>query len=657
LVREWQPAIQDLKDGGTWADTPTADERELIVAQLADVEDSFIGDVSAASQDELIQYLRSMRSMLQKARQYTITDWQDTPVDLMAQGYGETNPRYTRIKNWRTLRDGFPYGPPMWDTIEGVAVEDFELVIEHGAWTENPSGTATAVEISTVETYDGRNLGNVDSTGARDPTTSNEVYIGTKRNDANLTDVYVDDGGVFGPNLMDAAPPFNLLPAVPVVNDAIYFGIDTTLANSGPFASLVFDIGTAGAGYTAAWEIWTGAWVALAVQDNTNADGAMTGIALDTTGVNSVHWKQPSGWVTTAVNAITGYWVRLRVTGIPGALTAPTQQNRIIYSITWPYVEVQSTAVGGDIHALSSIEADNRSDSLTLNLYQSRVVIGLRSLDRGDDFTAYINLADEQNPTNLNVVLGAGPIFANNVISPTGRVVQFTTGATGTERLRVTAYLTHPLVLDYYGQYHIYVRMKQTSGAANSIEFHIRLENDARQYFRSESVFLETLNDWEILDFGVIQIPSRPIEDFEEQLIGIKIYSTDPAAAGVDLYDIVLIPVDEWAIDTSDITDYNTKSSIGRQNTRGPLKLRIESIKDKTNIVSVLLSVATDLVSSSWISIPNGRSILQANSDQRLWFLSFRGVTGTDELYSNPYTADRVLLYRNQQYWSMRGDG
>lgn len=69
-------------------------------------------------------------------------------------------------------------------------------------------------------------------------------------------------------------------------------------------------------------------------QDNTNADGLMTGETFDTLGIKSVHWDQyPPGavWgpadlsvIVAGAPARTGYWVRWVVTAI-ATPTAPWQ--------------------------------------------------------------------------------------------------------------------------------------------------------------------------------------------------------------------------------------------------------------------------------------------------------------------------------------------
>ena len=655
-IIDWQPAIQDLKASGTWADAPTADERELIASQLANVEDQFTFDVSATSTDLLIGYLRSLRAMLNKARQYTTTTWQDTPVYIVAQGYGDSNARYTRVKNWRTPQDGFPYGPPMWDTIQGTAIDDFSIIIEHGAWLENAPGVGTATEISAVETYDGRNLGNVDSTGVRNPTDSEEVYVTSKRVTANITDIYTwSAANGFSANLMDAALPFNLLDDVgvaPAVNDYIGFCIDSTLANSGPFNSLVFDLSIAGAGYTGHWEYWSGVWTTLVglIQDNT-----ATAETFDTLGVNSINWQNGAGvpWVTLALNGITGYWVRFIIDTLPGGYVTPVQQNRDIYSITWPYVEIQAEDIGGDIPAQILVNTRKQSGSESVILDIRTVLMGLRSLSRGSNFTAYLNCSDEQNPTNVTVAVGAATAFTNKIDSPTGRVATYSPAGVAAMASRCTVTMSAPLTAEYYGKYHGYLRVELL--AILDTAFQIQVEFIASS--GGSSVVSPARTDLPtgeyIIDLGVVSFPFAPLgqnDIIDELIINVQAEHTYGGALDVlDIIDVILIPVDEWACEAFDSVNSATSDPATQES------IVVDSVSyEKVSMQTFMQNEAGDRVKALWTPITNRPAMLQANTAQRLWFFMFIP-TSIGSSMASIYAEATILIERNQRYWSMRG--
>jgi hypothetical protein len=116
-----------------------------------------------------------------------------------------------------------------------------------------------------------------------------------------------DDGGVQTDETAQAnsATPndMTLLPTVPAVNDAYYFG------HSALWDWLRLNIGTAGAGvWTIVWEYWNGAaWAGLPnLSDGTSHFG--------NAGMNDVTFTRPGDWVVTTVGGIIGlYWIRARV--------------------------------------------------------------------------------------------------------------------------------------------------------------------------------------------------------------------------------------------------------------------------------------------------------------------------------------------------------
>ena len=126
------------------------------------------------------------------------------------------------------------------------------------------------------------------------------------------------DGGVYTDNLAASrnatANDMTLLPAVPQVNDAYYFGCDNV-----PVGLYIY-IGTAGVGtWTITWEYWNGsAWTALSsVSDGTS------GFCPASTGLKYVTWTAPANHASTTVDGDDAYWVRARVSAYTSVTTQP----------------------------------------------------------------------------------------------------------------------------------------------------------------------------------------------------------------------------------------------------------------------------------------------------------------------------------------------
>lgn len=498
-------------------------------------------------------------------------------------------------------------------------------------------------------------------------TCDDSVYVVNQARCANLTHIFVDDGGVFGANLLPMTVfPVTLLPAVPVVNDAIYFGINTAIVDSGPFDGLVIDLDSViqfDTSYTITWEVWTGAvWVALTVHDGTNPG---TG-AFRSTGVSSVHWVRPTGWATTAVNGVTGYWVRARLSALVGAITPPTQQNRNIYSPTFPYVEVDSTQVVGDIAAIAEVKAHNRSDQdgpggSGPDLYDNRLIMGLRSTERGSAFSSYLNVSNEQNPFGVTVTAGATTTIDADVSAPTGWRGTFAPAGVEAMLTRITFTLGPTIARDYYGTYHAFVRANRTAGAAADIGIRLQISaGSGGVIYTTETKYLQTTTIFELLDFGQVSIPPAGVLKTTELGDSTEIRIQASAASGTPdlrLYDLILIPVDEYAIDAVDKAN-ETDSDVGRSGSKDKY-LNLDSLTNpKENIRALVQIFGSGFVTSIYGPIAPGELFLQANKEQRLWFLAAKtSATGTAFYWiSPPEISHSIQILKNERYLSVRGN-
>lgn len=643
-LESWRQVPLPGKGEGIYQSSPIADGRRLVSRQWNNTLDRFDLIVNGVEQDAVIYDIAFLFTLLEKAAQYWTTDWQQEPVWLEARAGCETNLRYAHIINWRMPELSNPYSGSFLEHL--TAMGDVTLLIEHTGWRNLPPGEGNAIELSAVEAYDGRNLGNVDDAGDRDPTTNDEVYIVNKRNQANITDIYIYDTPAFLPgNYMDAALPFNMLPAIPVAGDIIYFGIDTTLANSGPFNNLVFDIATAQTNITNIdWEYWNGgAWAALTINNDNTANG---GQPMSIAGVNSVHWEQPANWATTAVNGITGYWVRLRVLAVGANPTPPVQQNRDIYSCIWPYIEIQAEDIGGDVPAMNHLEIFSVADVDFL-----RIILGLRSISRGDEFTACLNAADEQN-VGFTCAVGVNTAFINDVTSPTGRIAQYNPAGADTLTNRVAWTFQNTIAPDFVGEYHCFVRY-DTTGTTTSYTMQVRIETIATdQPFISEIV---TIPAGLTTDYGVADMGKLPFYPYDEHVdisdtnrTSLRIYiGSSDGTDNINIIDCWLIPTDEWA------GDFELAGAASILKTITPV---VDSVTlSKKMIRSPVLNGRAGDVHTSMKHATNGPAILQSNVQQRLWF--FVMGSESDGIYESQFFySARVLDWAVQRYIAMRGN-
>ena len=144
------------------------------------------------------------------------------------------------------------------------------------------------------------------------PTVSGNAAIGSPVGGA-----IADDGGVQTdetvPANNDTASDMTLLPVVPAVDDAYYFG------RASIWEWLELRMGTAGIGtWNIDWEYWNGSsWSPLSdVIDGT--------IGFRATGTRLVTFTVPPDWGQTTVGGIAGlYWIRARVSSYTSIVTQP----------------------------------------------------------------------------------------------------------------------------------------------------------------------------------------------------------------------------------------------------------------------------------------------------------------------------------------------
>lgn len=481
---------------------------------------------------------------------------------------------------------------------------------------------------------------------------SDRMYIANKRNVAQLTHIYIDDGGVFSANHFPVSAAFDLLPVTPAVNDAVYFGIDTSVDDSGPFSSLVFNLAITKINTDIVWEYWSGAaWSTLTTTDNTS------GFA--NPGINSVHWNQPSDWATTAVNGVTGYWVRARVIAVSSP-APPTQDDYNVYTVVAPYIDVASSSVGGDIPALLRMLATNQSDKdgpggSGPNLYSSRLLVGLRSTDRGSRFSAYLNAADEQNPDGVTVSAGTNSSFQNNVETATGRMIRYNPGGAESMASRATWVLDTDTSRHYYGEFRAFLRGRQSNGSAGDILVRLKVTTGSGgvSWTGRRKPFANT-NDDQIIDLGVVTLPVasafKQSDVADEVSLSVQA-SSDSGTPDLYVYDLVLLPVDEWAVDIQDTVN-TSDSAIDNSE-----YAEIDSASYPKRRIRSIVRDADGLIKANWLTIANDKAILQSNASQRLWFLATRFASaGSSDVRSDPEIVHSAELYSKQRYLGPRGD-
>ena len=500
-------------------------------------------------------------------------------------------------------------------------------------------------------------------TPGQEASTTSPVFVANHHTEAQLTHIKIDDGGAFTDDYPAASFPQTLFPGTAAANDNVYFGINTALADTGPFNDLVFDLSvgaSAGTSYTITWEYYNGSWVTLTTQDGTSQ--------LSLVGVNSVSWEVPSDWTTVAVDSITGYWVRARLSALTGAFSNPVQQTRDIYSAVTSFLELNASQSLGTITSLARIRLQNRSDNggpggSNPQLYANRIIAGVMPVTNHENFRAFLNFADEQNQSGVSIDVTVDTDSASSVVAnlsaPTGRAVFFDAGLATLNSLtdRVKIKLTTTIARDYYGTFRAFLRGKQTGGTAGEVSLRLKVVSGSGGISSlSDIQTTASLTDHELIEFEelvILPVSSLFTSDElgDETSITLQI-ETSASDADFYVYDLFLLPTNLIYIDAKD--EANTTGSAISNGTR----MSLDSITlPKLLVKAVAENVATGLYKASYRVDSNGPAGLLIGQQQRIWVLSASTTAAASDIWiSKPEVLHSGLISATDRWITGRGE-
>jgi hypothetical protein len=387
---------------------------------------------------------------------------------------------------------------------------------------------------------------------------------------------------------------------------------------------------------------------------------------MDITGKNTVALNPIDAdgiWVLGTVNGVEGWWARFRVISVGANPTPPIQQNGGIYTVVVPYVEIDGEELTGDFDTRLLINLYARSYNTTNN---NRALIGARKLSRGADFSAFLNLDSNrnQNPDGITMFLTGGDEIATS-FSATGYACEFDSGAGAP--LGFSAYpnmyeiarinFAPDIARQYVGEYRAFLRYQQTTAVGNFYAY-LQITDTLWSDNRRTKTFtipksLAVVPGQYILDMGTFRIGDPLSGDYPMQFT-LSVYSGfDTPNDVIVFYDLILIPVDEWAVEaTGGGAAYLRKSTTDAQRW-----LEISAIRDfRRTIFTPLKEVDTtygEVVAGNWRAATNGAPALKPGASHRLWFL--RIWDGTTYSMASISTVDSVAVESNPLFYSLRG--
>lgn len=174
--------------------------------------------------------------------------------------------------------------------------------------------------------------------------------------EAAATECKVSDGGVFADLSVTAAEAgytnnYQIFPDTAADNDAVYFG------NAIPFCELHLDMSATVCTYTGdalTWEYYDGsAWSALTIIADGTGSAGLGVRAFNNDGF--IAWVPPEDWAATAVDSVTKYWVRARITTIANLVVDGGVTNSKEHEVVTPTTGLR-IPVSGTILSLQLVD-------------------------------------------------------------------------------------------------------------------------------------------------------------------------------------------------------------------------------------------------------------------------------------------------------------
>lgn len=652
------PNIAAYRGGGVYNQSVFGDGRTLIDTQYDNVIETIGLKLVASSQDELAQKMQDLRRLLIKAKDFWTDRFSKEPVWIEARSSNETNIRYAIIHNAQILTDSDMWRQPFLQQSCGKAFMDgISLVVERGHWQDARPGVRSDVNISNQIVYDTNGL----TYGME---SNREAFILNGRQQANISHIFKWDQGAttWSSNMVNAALPWDWFDLPCQTGDAIYFGIESSDADAARFNNIVLDLGKASRLNDSGAEFqiyYSGAWQTLTLAE----DGTAEGIGqkeLKRVGPAQISWAVNSNEAPHAVNGVTGYWLRYHVTTALPATESPTQQNRIPYVATEPYVEIDTDEIGGDIDALVKIGVRPQYDGI------NRVLCCARSVSRGSNFTPVINLSQTNNPDGITVTCpGALTSFDTastySYFGATGESAYYaiTTGTTSPRLKQVQVSIASPLAKEYSGRFRLILRLlgyAYFGGGYVDCDFTIDAEVSSgsggvttAQPARFDYVNSGLRATQFASDLGVFDISQYS----ESDQIDISLYVQSDGTGYLDLYmyDLWLMPVDEFVVDARDLRSETATAS--EAPVRG--ELVINGTQLKRSIEAYAAEEQSSLVRARYNTSSSRRPFVKPNNNVRLYFMNFW--MGNYQLFeSNWKYTSSITISKVQQYLSMRGN-
>jgi len=650
MLNDWEPDIPSYKDRGAYSDSPLFDGRYPLKTPSDNPIErlELRGVFSNAS--ALFTAWRNLRELLEQAMNYWQSPFDNACVYLICQGTQESSPRYAAITGWDLSGLENMFAAPFLQRSGRLLIEDIDLLLEHEVWSNVvPNSVTTEIGVLASQEFDSIDYGKTSAvTGIK------AIQVANHHTIANISTVvvYTDDTAnynhVSNTNsslLIELIDPLSVTPS----QDFTYFGSETSITDSGPFHSISYEnIEPRYASLGAAWEYWNGiSWTAMSTTQVSDPNSNFT-----TTGRHTITFHNLTGWTYNTVDGVEAWWVRINWSGsLVGA--APTL--RYLYAITWPYVEIESDKVSGDLPSEVKIRhydfATDQADAARTRVV-NHLYVGRRDLARGASFTSRLNISDEQIPANITVGKDAtAGAWVTDSLAPSHRCLEHTFAFANIWYNMATILFDSAIANQFYGKYGLFLRHAQTSGSKGDTLLRVYLaEGSSAKIGDVETSFTETAlvsaSDLPIINFGTMQIPTYQSPDSATSTFQLVVQGKSANVANkIRLYELALIPVDEWFCYTF-APNENQPFGIEEDTDENRNYLDIDAtLAGREPYVTSLRQYSTDDLITRWVASTPDPPRIERGKTYRYWYLYGLQETSGTQIYG------RTTALVNPRFW------
>lgn len=667
--RGWSPQIAQYKGGGVFHDSPVSDGRRLVGAPYANAVESIQFNVVSVQgdtgQDDAADDLRTLMGLIEDANDYWMDETgQLSPVYLGVQGLGAASTQYALCHYVSVPELGDPAAIE-WNQVHML---DLTLVVERGHWLQSVPGNSTAVNITSGKDYNSQTLGFQTESSAGD------VVVAAAHTVANVTHCYYFNGTATYTDLLAGGTATFLGGTA----DYLLWGVAAGASN----ASYPINVTVNSAGLLVAedhtkpiferlvgttWET-VGDWTAV------GEDSVATGEPWLTSGLLSLGLESRGGTPASGtVNGVDAFWVRLRcndtITGSESQLVISAPGSHGFTSAILPYFTIDNAEIAGDLPALFYLGAQGN--------YNNAILFGARQTGRGSGFQSHINLTTitkDQNEAGVSVALGAitgatSILAGDSSVTGYGIATSGTVATSSTFQSLCTVTLAASVARAYDGYYRAFVTGSHDSDPAATLFGRLRITvgGDVKTYITPLKSSVTNVGSWsasvsnDMWDFGIVQIATRNRFAATSGNITVSIDMTQENGVQTSVYNLILIPIDEWSMEvalpldsvTSNLTDYDATTQLvqdGQYIASSLTDLRQTAVGVAYNGGS-FFSHAITRASSSGALKPGVEYNVYAHPYQRAIDTNGSAVYS----FHRPYNALGITFKKNQRYKGLRG--